>query len=135
MSVKYEYDSTANDQDKTFTVKVGRTWKLMYGLITYVATATVGNRLIEVIVKNAAAETLFKTYAGFAVTASQTINFRLVTGTPTDTSADSNSFADIHIPDSLIMAGGWTIQFIDNSGTDAADDMTVGLVYSEQYNG
>lgn len=134
-------DATANDSDKSFTVPTGKTWVPVYVAATLLATATVGNRVLQAEVRNAANENVLPMVASPNIAASQsgTILVHRTGVTPAttarkrldDITLGSTVSETDTLPD-MIMTAGMYVRVRDASAVDAAaDDLTVVLHYVE----
>ena len=117
-------DAAANDSDKTITVPAARTWEITNIFVTMVASATVGNRQMTVIVADPAAVVLANVKADSVQTASTTeyYSFTPVAGIAVEAPA---GYHYASFPAFMLDAGS-TIRVYDSAAVDAAaDDMTV----------
>lgn len=131
MSIKTQYEATVDDSDKTFTVPTNRAWKILYGRVSLVSTATVGNRQLAIIVADESGQIMWEGRAGAVQAASLTYSYLLQQGESREGTVDVLSLI-MGIPKDLIMLPAWTIRVYDSAAVDAAaDDMTVSLVYKD----
>lgn len=137
---KWMRDATLNDSDKTFTVPAGKIWCVIAFHAELVATATVGNRNIQVSIGNGAAAIWSMTRSGnIAASATGAVrgfvhgynsatagNVPLLDGSATAGATSSSPIPELYLP------AGYTIHIWDVNAVDAAaDDMTVVLQYVE----
>lgn len=128
----YLIDSTANDSDKTVTVPTGKIYELFSICADLVATATVGSRLLEVLIQDPDAKPIYRSL-GVPVTASQngSLNIWRSNGLSNTllrkcitTGNAPNACVNDSMPLMFLMAGS-TIRIRDSAAIDAAaDDMT-----------
>lgn len=112
----------SNDSDINIVFVNGA--KLNWVQLTYVSTATAGNRQVELRVKDAAGNVLYSVSAGAVQAASLTRQYLFMKGV-----AREAAFVATHItcpmPEPIVPPGG-TLQIIDTAAIDAAaDDLTV----------
>ena len=134
-------DATANNSDKSFTVPVGKVWKLLSIHAEITCSAKVGSRNLAVSTTNgadliniqgrtggigAAQVGVLNIFAGGAFyTAAASYNPTLAGATP------NVAFGASYQPDILLPAG-YVIRVYDTGAVDvAADDLTVVLHYVE----
>lgn len=121
-------DATLDDSDKSFTVPVGKVWKLFGASAYLVASATVGNRNLELRISNAAGDELSRTMTGPNITAGQTGRANFFGGMYS--TASGISMLPGIFPATL--GAGMTVRILDQSAVDAAaDDMAATLFYTE----
>lgn len=123
-------DATLNDSNKSFTVPEGKTWKLLYGHISLITTATVGNRNMNIRFLDDAGNIMFNIKPNNNQAASLTEDYNLYTNRPIETLPGNHL---ISIPNVAILLENWVINVRDDQVIDvAADDMTVRLVALEE---
>ena len=121
-------DSAANDSNKTLTVTTGKVWEVAYINATLVTTATVGNRQIQMIVKDPDAVEIYRMNA-VDVQAASTTNYYHFSPRIAAAAETVATFHTIPILTVLLLPGS-TIRIYDSAAVAAAaDDMTIaGLV-------
>ena len=125
MASKHILDVVADDSDKSFVVPAGRRYKLHYGQITLISTASAGNRQMALEVLDDSANLVFRSLAGAVQAASLTREYHFAPN-PVREAAFVNGQIMVPTPPDLIMLPGWTLRFYDTAAIDAAaDDMTV----------
>lgn len=87
--------------------------------VTYTATATVGNRLLTMTVKNAAGEAMYDIRAGAVQAASQIRHYSFQPGVYRE-AAFVNNEIQVAIPEGILEAG-WSLTIEDENNVDAAD--------------
>lgn len=105
-------------------------WLVLVSILaTYVASATVGNRIIVVQAKDASGNVLWSVTQGTAVTAGQTVLVGLGGGVPA-----SNQAVPLHqfmpIPDGFTVPANGTITIFDNANISATDTVAANIVAS-----
>lgn len=126
-----QYDATANDSDKTFTVPGNEMWKLNFAHVVYASTATVGNRIMTIEIDNERGNNLIDLVAGAAQAASTTVHYGFLQGIFRETSV-VNGELQVPVPEDCYLGPGYTIRFYDSAAIDAAaDDMTVSFQYQK----
>lgn len=130
-AIKVQYDATANDSDKSWTVGTNRVWKIKYGHVQLTSTITAGNRQLDILVTDESSQTVLLVRAGAVQAASLVYEYSLLPEVPRETSVVALSL-NVGIPEDLILLPGWTIRVYDSTAVDAAaDDMVVSLVYED----
>lgn len=125
--IETTYDATANDSNKSWTVPGGEMWKLNWAHVTLVASATVGNRQMALLVKNAAGDTVYDIAAGGIQGAGTTRHYNFLQGVHRETAFVAAEI-QVPVPIDLYLPAGFTLQIWDSSAIDAAaDDMIVGF--------
>jgi len=123
-------DALANDSDKTFTVPAGKQWKLLYGFLTLITTATAGNRQIQFRALDEIGNLIYAQNAVNVQVASTTEFYSL--GQFGDVAESSATIHSLPIPVNLILNENQAIQIIETAAVDAAaDDMRVRLIIEE----
>lgn len=120
-----ESDTDDNDADKLFTVPAGHIWIVRWIHVSYVATATAGNRYLQVDVRDASDVIICRLLNGHPITASQTerITFGPI---PVDDSTPGSVVTYAGLPATLFLRGGYDLRVYDTGTVDiAADDMHV----------
>jgi len=124
-------DATLNDSDKTFTVPAGKAWRLQSLYAQLVATATVGNRQLDVLLTDPSNNELSKLQAGAVITAGQTRTVVFAEHNPQET-AFTNALMFRALPSGFILPAGYKIRVFDSAAIDAAaDDLTVRMLLEE----
>lgn len=98
-------------------------------LLTYVASATAGNRVIVVQVKDSAGDILWSVTQGTSVTAGTTVRIGLGGGVPA-----SNQTTPVQqfmpIPDGFTVPANASIVVFDNANVDTTDTVAANIVLS-----
>ena len=139
-TVKWTYDATANDSDKSFTVPTGKIWVPIMIRSEATCSADVGNRTFTVYFSNGT-NVIYHLNKSGSVTASQTFTLLFAikwreAGTtaanvPLSTGTNPNVCVYGSIPPILLPAG-YVIRVYDSAAIAAgADDMTVVINYIE----
>jgi len=119
-------DTTLNDADKDMVlVPAGKYYVVESIMINLITTATVGNRVLTVSLRNAGGDVIFLNQAS-AVVASSTGNKQFsINGSGT-----AAHYANALFPS--VIPAGYYYRIYDSNATDpAADDMTVSISYKE----
>lgn len=125
-------EETANDSDKAFTVPAVKTWQILSIWIELITTATVGDRQIEVLIRDGSDDTIMQLQAGIVQAASATQYYLFAPGIGDLTALRDSSYLTTPIPP-LVLPAGWDIRIWDNNAVDAAaDDMVVQMMVLEQ---
>ncbi len=125
-------DAVANDSDKTYIVPASREWRLLSILATLVATATVGNRQLDVLLTDGSDVVVAKYRAAAVITAGQTRTVIFAPGHPQDAAFDAGGSMYRMLPDAFVMPTGYKVRVYDSAAIDAAaDDLTVRILVEE----
>jgi hypothetical protein len=132
MSSKLILDQVLNDSDKPFVVPAGQRYKIRYGQVTLISTATVGNRQMALEIQDDAANVVFRSLAGAVQAESLTREYHFAPN-PVRESAFVNGQIMVPIPPDLILLPAWTMRLYDTAAIDAAaDDMTVAMMIEDR---
>lgn len=132
MASKQIYDAAADSSDKEWVVPDGRRYRIFYGSVILVSTATVGNRQMALEIQDDSANVVFRSLAGAVQAASLTREYHFAPN-PVREAAFVNTQIMAPIPPKLILLPGWTIRLYDTASIDAAaDDMTVSLLIEDR---
>ena len=140
-SIKWTYDSTANDSDKSFTVPTSRVWHILGIIVEITTTATAGNRVLNVTFSNGTA-VMFAGKPSGSIAASKVGGYRIFFngGYPdtttvfgkTSTPASAQDVGIILNMAPIYLPAGYIIRVYDVAAIDAAaDDMNVAINYIE----
>jgi hypothetical protein len=124
-------DATANDSDKTFTVPADTIWYVLSIYVQYASTATVGNRVLTILVTDASDNPFIRYVTGANQAASLTRHYVFAPGHPNETSFGGPATDTMlrSASDRLTLPNGFKIRVFDSAVIDAAaDDMTVRLL-------
>ena len=125
-------DEAADDSDKVLTVPDFAVWRLQSLWVELTSSADVGNRQLEVQIRDDSDDVVARFVAGAGKAASLTRHYLFAPGVPDltafrDTDLISNPIPDVYLP------AGWDIRIFDNNAVAAAaDDMIVQAVVHEQ---
>lgn len=123
-------DAGANDSDKTFTVPVGKQWKLLYGRMIFVTTATIGDRRMVFLFRDPNDNIIYEILSASVQTASLTEQYTF--GNFGDVGELTGGFHTMPIPINSILPEGFDIRIFDrNAVAVAADDLNISLVIEE----
>jgi hypothetical protein len=121
-------DAALDDSDKSFTATGN--WLINGVSVKYISTASVGNRVVTLILKNAAGTEVARWIAGGTQAASLTYYYNFTPCGALNTTVANLQF-QIPIPWNMCIPNGYILQVIDTAAiAAAADDMTVTLFYS-----
>lgn len=125
-------DVSLNDIDKEITAQVGskNPWQLLWAHVTMTTTATVGNRLISVIAKDADSNELLDLHAGSYQAASSVYHYEFLQGIFRETvssvaPAGDDGTIQVPLPIDFIIPAGYNISFADMNAIDTNDDMLI----------
>lgn len=140
---KWNRDATPNDSDKSFTVPTGKVWHLKTVYAALIATATVGNRALVVVINNGADNVFISAKTG-SIAASNSGTILIGDIAVSGSTANQNPILDTaatpnatvyngQFPSGgFILPAGYIVRVYDTAAIDAAaDDMTVVLHYWE----
>ena len=123
----YLSDTSAADNDKSWTVPTNRIWSLKAARCVLTSSDTVGNRLIQLTVDpnltTPAADTLpyVDIRAGVAQAASLTYYYNFFHGASRITTIADTDWASIQLPDADLRPGS-VIRIFDSANVDASSD-------------
>lgn len=126
-------DVATNDSNKSLTVPAGRKWQILSIRIEFTATATVGNRILEVrYCDEDNSDTIFASELAAAITASQAMVLNLFPGATVVAPTDGDNQGTQPIPEGIFLGESDYVQIIDSAAVDAAaDDMVVHMLVRE----
>lgn len=119
-------DETADDSDKTLTVPTGYEYQVLWIWIELTTTATVGDRQLQVDLRDAADDVIGQVRVGAVQAASLTRYYMLGPAL-----SDLGAFRDTDylmtpLPPTVFLPAGYDIRIFDNNAVAAAaDDMVV----------
>ena len=118
-------DETLNNSDKTFTVPAGKVWDIHWIQARLEATATVGNRILFIMILDAAGAEVHRLQAGVAQTANQSIFHTFSAGYPRETTLSATVLTG-PLPQPLSLPAGFQLHIFDGQVIDpTADDLKV----------
>lgn len=124
-------DTAANDSNKSLSYEAGGYWKVSSVRVEYAATATAGNRILEVRFLDSSGDVVYTCYYATAITANQTVVMNFSPGATTVAATSGGAEGSQHIAEYLPPGGG-SIQVIDSAAVAAAaDDVVVHAVLVE----
>jgi len=124
-------DVTLNDSDKTFTVPSGKQWRLLYGAVTLVSTATMGNRQVGIRFEDADGNIVWRFLANATQAASLTEHYILNPNADDVSEATGNRHV-LPIPRESWLPENFRVHILDTIVVDAAaDDLTIRFVVEE----
>ena len=139
---KWTYDATANDSDKSFTVPTGKIWKILSLEACLKATATVGNRVLQISISDGT-NAIYRFQNSTNITASQQGTVYMAANvTPgavtkrglegAEPGVAQNTAVAVPSPDDMYLLAGYVVRVYDTAAVDASeDDLTVVLHYVE----
>jgi len=130
LAIKTYSDVTtgAGTNQKIFTVPAGVTWKLHWAHVAYTSSATVGNRIVDVEVKDASGVQVMDAHPGAVQAASLTYHYEYMQGIYRETSfiatggTGVNGTMQVPIPQDLILLPGYQLIIGDDQAIDATND-------------
>lgn len=126
------YAITAN-QSQVIIVPAGKIWQILSIYVDLVTTATVGDRLLEVLLRDNLGNNVGMIRAGVVQAASLTRRYMLAPGLADLTAFRDTSFLTTPIPPTWIIPAAFSLLIQDNNAIDAAaDDFTVRVMYAEK---
>lgn len=119
------YDATANDSNKSWIVPNGEMWQLNWARLLAVTSADVGNRQVELLVKDEAGNPVFNVKAGAVQGAGVTRTYQFSPYVSHEAAFVAAELL-VPVPPNLYLPAGFTLQIWDSSAiAAAADDFTV----------
>ena len=132
-TLSLQSDETADDSDKAFTVTAGYEWQVLWVWIELTTTATVGNRQIEIQLRDTADDVIGDFRAAVTQAASLTRYYMFAPAL-----ADLVAFRDTDylmtlLPPTVFLPAGYDIRIFDNNAVAAAaDDMVVQMMIAQR---
>lgn len=124
--IKVTSNSTLNSNDKTLTPTSGFYWRVASIRVEYTATATAGNRTLEVRYLDSGGDVIWATEITTDFVASDVMVVNLSPGAATVTPVDAGDEGAQHCAAVLPPEG--SVQVVDTGDVDANDDMVVHLM-------
>lgn len=118
-------DTAANDSDKTITVPAGKVWEVLYVFASLVTTATIGNRQIQLDLRDDSDNVMGQSSALNVQTASGTESYHW---RPSNNTATEDVATEhwMPLPDARFLPPGYDMRIYDSAAIDAAaDDLTI----------
>lgn len=116
-------DTAANDSDKALTVPAGKVWHVLHVWASLAATATAGNRQVELLVRDDADATL-GIFAALNVQAESTTEY-YVWGTAGTVDEAKAGYHFMPLSP-VLLPPGYDLRIYDSAAIDAAaDDLTI----------
>jgi hypothetical protein len=106
----------------------GQWFALVAFFATYVASATVGNRSLSLVIKDAAGNILWQALQGTAVTAGQTVNFIAGGGSGPAAVTGPPITQTLQLPVDFPVPPGGTIGLLDGAAISNADTVAINVV-------
>jgi len=122
-------DVTANQISKTFTVPNGKQWRILYGKVSLVTTATVGTRRISIRFLDVGSNIIYFLQTNNTQAASLTEQYTF--GTFGDIGEVASARHTLPLPVHAILPSGFAFQIIEPNGVDTSDDMEVFFMVEE----
>jgi hypothetical protein len=123
-------DTIANSSDKVITIPAGYTWIILGIRVTFVSSASTGNRQLVIQFRDESNNVLFDVRAGAVQAAGVTRYYNFGSGMPDMTSFRDTDYLSTPLPSGFRLDEGFDIRVYDKSAIDAsADDMTIAITY------
>ena len=125
-------EATLNDSDKALAVPTGKQWRLMAVYAELISTVVVGNRQLDVHLRNTGGDILAKYQAGAVQTASLTREYVFAPLHPQEVAFTAGVMLRA-LGEGWVLPAAFDVRVFDSAAIDAAaDDMTVRLLVEEQ---
>lgn len=98
--------------------------QLMFAYATYVASATVGNRIISLGLVNSSGTVVAEWQTSANATASATYVVEFMPGTYRETAFDASDTIQTPFPIGLVIPAGYSLKVYDKAGISTADTVT-----------
>lgn len=127
-------DTTLNDSDKSFVVPAATERQILWILVAYAASGTVGNRQLAIEVQiTGPAVSAHLARAAIVQLAGTTYNYLFAPGVADMPSLRDSDFLTTPIPPTTVLKAGDTLRIWDNNAIDAAaDDMTIRIQHADR---
>jgi len=123
-------DAALNDSNKTIVVPAGKRWKILYGQIILITTASAGNRNMQIRFRDSNGNEIYRIGTLNVQVASTTERYNL--GQFGDIAESATGIHSFPIPINMILDGNFEIQILDSQAIDAAaDDLFINLIVDE----
>lgn len=130
--LELQAEETADASDKAFAVPAREIWQILWIWIELITDATVGDRQLELLVRDGSDDTILQLHVGAVQAASLTRNYLLAPGLADLTAFRDTSFLMTPLPP-LMLPGGYDLRIYDNNAVAAAaDDMIVQMMVAKQ---
>ena len=121
-------DEAAGDSDKTLTVPADTWWKIKSIWLEFATDATVGNRQLQIDIRDDAADVIFQMRVGIVQAASITRYYALSPHLVDLTAFRDTDYLMTPFPE-LTLAEAWSIRIWDNNAVAAAgDDLVIQII-------
>jgi hypothetical protein len=126
-------DTTADDNDKSFTVPADTERHILWIWVEYTSTGTAGDRQLVVEVQAAGPDVIAQwARAGIVQTASLTRYYQFGPGLPDDIAFRDTDYLRTPIPTSGVLKAGDILRIYENNDVDDDDDMIVHIQYADR---
>ena len=124
-------DEAADDSDKTVTVTASQLWQILNIRVELVTTATVGDRQIEIQVRDTADDIVLNILPGTAQAASLTYVYSFAPAFPDLTAVRDTNYVLTPLHPTCLLPAGYDLRIWDNNAVAAgADDMDIQIMYA-----
>jgi len=125
-------DDTANDNDKTFTVTAGTEWEILWIWVEYTSDANVGDRQLEITLRDDSDDVIGQVRPGIVQAASLTRYYMFAPAL-----ADLMAFRDTDylmtpFPPSIFLQAGYDVRIRDNNNVSGNDDMVLKMQVAQR---
>ena len=125
-------EETADDSDKVFTVPAREVWQILWIWVEFASDATVGDRQLELLIRDGSDDTVLQIPVGAVQAASLTRNYLMAPGMADLTAFRDTTFLMTPLPP-IMLPGGYDVRIYDNNAVAAAaDDMVVQMMVAKQ---
>jgi len=114
--------STLTGTNSATLTSVDYNRKLIFAHATFVASATVGNRKLELQLINGGSVEVGDWHVTPSMVASTTYHVEFLSGTYREATFDANNVNQTPFPMGLIIPAGYTLKFADSANIDATGD-------------
>lgn len=132
MASRQLFDDAPNLNRKAFIVPAGHLYQIDYGQVTFVSSATAGNRQVGIKIEDAQANLVFSSLAGAIQAASLTRTYTFVPAVQRESAFVGDQLL-VPIPPGMTILQGWTLTLYDSANIGAgSDDMVVSMLIDDR---
>ena len=124
-------DEAADDSDKTVTVTASQLWQILSIRVELVTTATVGDRQIEIQIRDTADDIVLNIVPGTTQAASLTYVYSFAPAFPDLIAVRDTNYVLTPLHPTCLLPAGYDLRIFDNNAVAAAaDDMDIQIMYA-----
>jgi len=126
-----QVEESENDSDKIITVPADKIWEILWIHVEYISTATVGDRIFEVLFLDDSDDVIFRIRTSSHQAASLSRIYEVSQNGQEPAFTDTNRQM-IPIPTKSLLPAGYKLRIWDSAAIDAAaDDMIIKMMVNQ----